>query len=284
MYLDFATEFSLPSVQSMVSRVNELGHGCLLYKRDLKGAFRQFSTDPGDYCFTGVSWDGFIYLDTRLAMGLRCSAYCCQSVTEIVAKIINQKAHILVYLDDFGGVEHADKAMDSFYHLGSVLKQCGLEEAPEKAVAPSTRMDWLGVCFDTEEWTMALKPGKLQELLDWLPKLLQHKRVKRLLLQKVLGSLVWASAVVRAGVIFFNRLLELLRKLKRPNHSIYFSKEAKKDVVWWIKTLEAFKGKCPIPPAVWTPLVSFSTDACLDGFGMVWGSRAMAGLFPMEFE
>ena len=130
--------------------------------------------------------------------------------------------------------------MDSFNYLGSVLEQCGLEEAQEKAVPPSTRMDWLGVSFDTEEWSMALKPSKLHELLSWLPKLLKHKRVKRLLLQKVLGSLVWASAVVRSGIIFFNRLLELLRKLKRLNHSIYFYKEAKKDVLWWIKTLEAY--------------------------------------------
>ena len=76
----------------------------------------------------------------------------------------------------------------------------------------------------------------------------------------------------------------MVRKLKRPNHSIYFSEEAKKDVRWWIRTLEAFKGKAPIPPAVWTPLVSFSTDASLEGFGMVWGSRALAGLFPLEFD
>ena len=81
-------------------------------------------------------------------------------------------------------------------------------------------MDWLDISFKTVEWTMALKPGKLQELLLWLPKLLKYTRVKRVLLQKVLGSLVWASAVVRAGVVFFNRLLFLLRKLKRPNHSI----------------------------------------------------------------
>ena len=105
-----------------------------------------------------------------------------------------------------------------------------------------------------------------------------------MLLQKVLGSLVWASAVIRAGVVFFNRLLVLLRKLKRSNHSIYFSKEAKKDVAWWLKTLKEFKGKSPIPPSVWTPLVSFFTDASLDGFGMVWGSRALAGLFPLEME
>ena len=284
VYLNFEIEFSLPSVQSMVGRVNELGAGCLLYKRDLKGAFRQFSTDPGDYQFAGLSWNGNVYIDTRLAMGLRSASYCCQSVTEIIAKIAGRQAHVLVYLDDFGGAERADRAQASFDHLGWVLDYYGLEEAPEKAVSPSTTMDWLGVRFDTVEWTMAIKPDKLKELLRWLPKLLTYKRVKKVTLQKVLGSLVWASAVVRAGVVFFNRLLTLLRKLNRPNHSIYFSREAKRDVAWWLKTLETFKGKCPIPPAVWTPLVSFSTDASLDGFGMVWGSKALAGLFPLELE
>ena len=133
-----------------------------MYKRDLQGAFRQFGPDPGDYSFTGISWNGNIFLDTRLAMGLRGSAYCCQSVTEIVAKIAVKKAHVLVYLDDFGGAEHAEKAEASFKYLGYILEHCGLEEAPEKAVSPSTKMDWLGISFDTEEWSIALKPSKLQ--------------------------------------------------------------------------------------------------------------------------
>ena len=283
-YLDYIINFSLPSVQAMVDRVNELGPGCHLYKRDLKGAFRQFSMDPGDYFFTGLCWDGSIYIDTRLAMGLRSASYCCQSVTELVAKIARSQAHVLVYLDDFGGAELEEVALSSFKHLGWVLDYCGLAEAPEKAVPPSTSMDWLGIHFNTVEWTMALKPGKLQELLSLLPKLLQRKRINKLLLQKVLGNLVWAAAVVRSGTVFFNRLLTLLRKLKRPNHSIYFSEEAKKDVAWWLKALEAFRGKAQIPPTVWTPLVSFATDASLEGFGMVWGQRALAGLFTLEFD
>ena len=174
-YLDFGIKFSLPSVQSMTSRLNELGKECLMYKRDLKSAFRQFSTDPGDFKFTGISWEGKAYVDTRLAMGLRSSAYCCQSVTELVAKIVGEKAHILVYLDDFGGAEPAGKATDSFVHLGKLLEYFGLEEALEKAVAPTTRMDWLGITFDTVEWTMALKQSKLQDLFDCLPKLLLSK-------------------------------------------------------------------------------------------------------------
>ena len=121
-YLSFEIQFSLPSVHSMVSRLNDLGPGSLLYKRDLKGAFRQFSIDPGDYCLTGVHWKGKVYLDTRLAMGLRTSAYCCQSVTEIIAKIAGKRAHVLVYLDDFGGAETADRAPASFEYLDWLLK------------------------------------------------------------------------------------------------------------------------------------------------------------------
>ena len=283
-YLGFAVDFSLPSVQSMASRLNDLGAGCLMYKRDLKSAFRQFSIDPGDYKYTGLSWNGEFFLDTRLAMGLRSSAYCCQSVTEMVAKVAGKESFVLVYLDDFGGAELDGKAFADYEYLGRLLKYFGMEEALEKAVAPTTRMDWLGICFDSVEWSMALKPGKLQELLILLPKLLRYKRVKKVTLQKVLGSLVWASAVVKAGTVFFNRLLVLLRKLKRPNHSVYFSREAKKDVAWWYEALVQFGGKCPIPPSLWTPLISFYTDASLEGFGMVWGKRALAGIFTFEFD
>ena len=225
-YLDCSIEYNLPSIQSMVSRVNELGKGCLLYKRDLKGAFRQFGLDPGDYVFTGLVWQSKIYLDTRLAMGLRSSAYCCQAITEMVAKVTGKDAHILVYLDDFGGAESGEKAFTSFEHLGKMLNYFGLEEASEKAVAPTTTMDWLGIRFDTLEWTMSLRPGKLEDLLDWLPKLLRRKRVKRVLLQKILGNLVWASAVVRSGVIFFNRLLALLSTVP-PAHKEIFLKIAR---------------------------------------------------------
>ena len=172
-YLDFEVKFSLPSVKSMIDRINNLGVGCHLFKRDLKGAFRQFNIDPGDYRYTGLCWDGKIFLDTRLAMGLRSAAFCCQSVTELVAKIVGGKAFVMVYLDDFGGAESTDRAQESFDYLGNMLARFGLEEAPEKAVPPTTRMDWLGINFDTLEWTIALKPGKLQELLDWLPKLLR---------------------------------------------------------------------------------------------------------------
>ena len=34
----------------------------------------------------------------------------------------------------------------------------------------------------------------------------------------------------------------------------------------------------------WTPLEDLFTDTSLEGFGMVWGTGALAGLIPMKFE
>ena len=53
---------------------------------------------------------------------------------------------------------------------------------------------------------------------------------------------------------------------------------------WWVRTLSLYHGKSPIPPVVWTPLATFSTDASLEGFGMVWGKRAIAGLFTCDYD
>ena len=61
--------------------------GCHTYNRDLKGAFRQFSTDPGDYMFAGLNWEWEIYIDVRLVMGLRSLAYCYQFIMKMGEKL-----------------------------------------------------------------------------------------------------------------------------------------------------------------------------------------------------
>ena len=109
-------------------------------------------------------------------------------------------------------------------------------------------------------------------------------RVRKVTLQKILGNLVWAAAIIRSGKVFFNRLLALLRKLNRPFHSIYFAKEAKKDLAWWVAALKHTKGSSRIPPSVWTPLFSFFTDASLEGCGMVFEGRALVDIFTLEHD
>ena len=59
--------------------------------------------DPGDWNFLGLKWNGKLYFDRTLPMGLRSSAMCCQRITNAVKYIFEQLGYKVVpYLDDLG--------------------------------------------------------------------------------------------------------------------------------------------------------------------------------------
>ena len=72
------------------------------------------------------------------------------------------------YSDDFGGVEEGTRADVSFNKIGKLLAELGLEEADDKASAPSTRMTYLGVTFDSVSFQKSVPPEMVAELLDLL--------------------------------------------------------------------------------------------------------------------
>lgn len=66
--MDEPISLTYPTIDSIVDAVISLGHGCLLYKCDLKKAYRQFPVDPKDYHLLGYTWDNEFYFDTVLTM------------------------------------------------------------------------------------------------------------------------------------------------------------------------------------------------------------------------
>ena len=89
-----------PTVDDLISLIKKKGKGCLLYKRDLKRAYRQIFIDPGDIHLLGYKWKGHIYFDRVLTMGLRSAAYICMRTTSAIRFICSQHGiEILNYLD-----------------------------------------------------------------------------------------------------------------------------------------------------------------------------------------
>ena len=64
-----------PAIDDMIKLVRAKGRGCMIFKSDLKKAFRQIMVDPGDINLLGYSWNHRIYIDCALVMGCRSSAY-----------------------------------------------------------------------------------------------------------------------------------------------------------------------------------------------------------------
>ena len=152
-------------MDDFVELIKTKGKGCMLFKKDLKRAYRQISVEQSQYNLVSFVWNKHIFCDTVLSMGLRSAANICQRVTNAISFIMLQVGiAILNYLDDFAGAEKRENANFAYLCLGSVLKKCGFEESLEKASPPSQIMSFLGVLFNTITMTMEITPERLTEI------------------------------------------------------------------------------------------------------------------------
>ena len=105
-YLGLPIKTRYPSVDNVVALILNKGPGCMLFKRDMRKAFRQIRVDPGDIHLLSFKWNNKLYSDTVLTMGLRSAAYICQRLTNGVSYICKEEGFEIVnYLDDFCVVE-----------------------------------------------------------------------------------------------------------------------------------------------------------------------------------
>lgn len=260
-----------PTVDDVAARILALGPGCLLFKRDLKRAYRQFPVDPGDYHLLGYSWRNQMFFDTVLPMGLRSAAMACQRVTNAVRYMCASHGHdILNYLDDFTGVAHPDLALASYNFLGELLRNLHLEESEQKAEPPSTCMTILGVRFDTVSMTMSVTKERLLELSALLSEWATFHVASKAQLQSLVGKLVFVSKCVKQSRIFLSRILELLRTLSSSDSrsKVRLSDDFHRDLAWWRRFLPQYNGVSYLYSTPWSaPDAVFSTDACLSGCG-----------------
>ena len=78
-YLGQKISLSYPNVDDLVNIIKLKGKGCLLFKRDLRRFYRQIGIDIGDASIVGYSFNGFVYFDKVLSMGLKSAAFIAQS-------------------------------------------------------------------------------------------------------------------------------------------------------------------------------------------------------------
>ena len=103
-YLGENFKLRLRGIDWLVDFILEKGRHCLVFKKDLRRAYRQFPIDPKDHNVLGVSYQGKFYFDTCCSFGLRTSAMICQRMTKAVVHIFTKQGFLAdVYLDDFYG-------------------------------------------------------------------------------------------------------------------------------------------------------------------------------------
>ena len=80
--------------------------------------------------------------------------------------------------------------------MGELLFRLGLEEASSKASGPKTKMEYLGVEFNSVTFTKSIPPAKMAQLKDTLFTWLSKKTCTKRQLQSLCGQLLWVAKCV----------------------------------------------------------------------------------------
>ena len=110
-------------------------------------------------------------MDASVPFGMRWAAASCQDATAIITSHLNKIAHILNYIDNFGGVASSKaSAQVHFNQLQATLEDIGLVEAKHTASPPSKHMTWLGLELDSVLMAITITPTKLTEIANLVTK------------------------------------------------------------------------------------------------------------------
>ena len=286
VYLGEEINLHYASVEQVCTMVNEIGPGAVIYKRDLRHAYRQIAVDPRDYRYLGYYWEKMYYFDTVLAMGQRNAAMACARTTDAIVYMHQENGYKAStnYLDDLIGVSPPSTGVEAYDSLGQLLHELGLLENLTKACPPATIQIVLGILIDTVEGTMSVPVQRMEEIISLVSEWQQKVRSTKVELQSLIGKLQYITKCVLQSRVFLNRLLDTLR-LMNGKKSIRLSASFQKDLKWWSMFVEKYNGVSFIPSSIWTePDVTFATDSCLVGCGGLNSGEYFHSGFPEVIE
>lgn len=155
---------------------------------------------------------------------------------------------VLVYLDDFCGVEPTlKKAKAAYAAFLALALDLGLDLAHSKCLPPTHALEWLGFHVDASTMTVAVPDTKLHEILDdckvWSKK--SHATKKDF--QSLAGRLVHISRCIRPARRFICRILSALRAAP-DSGQVAVSVSVRADVKWFALYAERSNGIHLIDP------------------------------------
>ena len=278
------------TLDNCITIIQSIGEGCLVAKADIKDAFRIIPINPDFHRLLGFTWDGQIYFDKCLPMGLSESCQIFETLSCALQWVLERQFHVRYVshiLDDFiifGNPQSNEchRGLQAFLHLAAFIN---ISIKHKKTVEPSTVVQLHGVEVDTDLMEVRLPKDKLQELIPLVASCAKKKKLSVRALQSLVGKLNFACRVVVPGRAFLRRLHNLLRGRTKNHHLIRINKEARADLLVWSQFLKHFNGKSLFLPRTWlsSNSIKMSSDACAKGFAAVYGGRWLQGSFPSQW-
>lgn len=230
-----------PTVDEAIRRIQRLGPGCMLVKRDFTDAYRHIPVAKSDWWKLGFEWDGTYWFERFLPFGLRTSAFLFDLFAKGVNWIMLQKFNdVIHYLDDFLSILPTAKDATEFDRdYAEVCKELGFVINHSKSLTGTT-VEFLGIELDTIRMEARLSETRLQEAITRVKTALRRPSISRDELESLVGFLSFAAKVVIPGRAFLRRLFNELSQTRGP--FLHINQEIKADLLWWHCFLPKWNG------------------------------------------
>lgn len=281
------------SFDEAVHMIQDLGHGCLLAKSDIKSAFRLLPVSVNSFDQLGFMFDGQYYVDKAMPFG--CSISC--RTWELFATFLefcvarkSQYGSLLHYLDDFlfGGRQGTNHCACILSVFMTQMKSLGVPVASEKTEGPTTQLSFLGLELDSDEMTVRIPKEKIEEIRQKILDMLSRKKCNLRQMQSLIGSLNFACRAVVPGRPFCRRLINAICGLTKPHHHLNITVSMKEDLKLWLMFFEDFNGISVFHDRYWVSnedvqLFTDSAGGSELGFGAYFAGKWTCAHWPQSW-
>lgn len=273
-----ATHFKLED-KSTVMRLLQKGY--FMTKLDLKNAYYLVPIHESHRKFLRFQFLGKLFQFNCLCFGLNIAPFVFTKIIKPIVTLLRSKGFLLVaYLDDFLLLGKSKKqCLDNVCSTISLMERLGFVINYRKScLFPSTKIEYLGLIFDSETLTVGVPLSK-QDRIDTLLSAFLHRSSSSIrFFAHLIGVLVSVCPATPYG-LSHTKLLErikylaLLKSGGNFDSQMYIPHSVKNDLLWWRKNIK--NSRAPIRN--YSFVRTIFTDASLSGWGAVCGMQKTSG-------
>ncbi|KAK2157715.1 hypothetical protein LSH36_186g04041 [Paralvinella palmiformis] len=174
--------------------------------------------------------------DSRLRFGARLSGGISQRLSQAIRRMMQRGSfNIVVYLDDYLVIsDNYSDCMKGLNTLITLLRLLGFGIAWEKTAGPTRSLTFPGIKIGSESFRLSLPEDKVASLSTLLTGYKTKMRASCRQLQQLARRLSLAVHDVNGGRVYLQRVLDLLRSLKKADHKIHLADVFSEDITFWI--------------------------------------------------
>ena len=257
-----------------------MGRGTLLYKLDIRRAYRILPVCERDRHLLGIKFKNEFYVDCTLPMGGRSCARIFNGFGDVVCYAFERACSastIEHYLDDFLGMVARSRKREADADFETVLataRSLGIPLAEKKLCPPDTSTVFLGFVVDTISMTVSVPEEKRLRYRKNVTEVINHRKATQAALISVNGQLQHVSEVLKPGRPFIRRLIDRAYSVRELHHYADIGLGDLQDLHWWSRGLSDWVG---------TRLLTFGEWRCLANcFGQSDASGSTPYLFVLN--